>query len=535
LTTGVKQVRLLKILMPAWLIGIAVMLVLPSAAAAAWHRAETDHFIFYGTSAKDIREDAIRLERYDALLRTLTNIPKDSDAMKLTVYVLSDTDAVQRAYGGKDRDVAGFYSTTPSGVLAVVPRGIGEKEYDDVILFHEYAHHLMLHYFPTAYPAWYVEGFAEYLGTAQFTDKFAKIGLPANHRGYELMIDQTIPIETLLSANVGDLRRDQVGNFYGRAWLLTHYLSFEKARSGQQSQCLKFINDGMSPLEAARKAFGDLAVLNKDLERYLRASKISYLNIPNVPPSETTITVRELDRASGEALIDQLLLTRGTAKVEQQPIANRLRKLSGKYSGHAGVLTLLAEAEHDLGNYDAAVLAADAAIAVEPTNVRALLWKGSSLMRTLTKAKEKDPAKWKGARSWIVKANRANPQDPLPLFEYYQSFQAEGRDPTKSAIAGLGKAVSLIPQESAFRIPYALELAEAEDYAFAAIILQPIANSPHNSFAKSARILMTRLRAAAANPGEKVDLSALLAELNKDDEASEKKPPKPPVPPPPAK
>jgi hypothetical protein len=90
LTTGVKQVRLLKFLTPAWLIGIAVMLVLPSAAAAAWHRAETDHFIFYGTSAKDVREDAIRLERYDALLRDLTKIPKGSTTMKLTVYVLSD-------------------------------------------------------------------------------------------------------------------------------------------------------------------------------------------------------------------------------------------------------------------------------------------------------------------------------------------------------------------------------------------------------------------------------------------------------------
>ncbi len=501
----------------------------PSSVFAAWFRAETEHFIFYGTSAKDVRDDAIRLERYDELLRKLTNIPKDSSAMKLTVYVLSGTDAVQRAYGSGGRDIAGFYSTTPSGVIAVVPRGQGDKDYDDVVLFHEYAHHLMLHYFPTAYPAWYVEGFAEYLGTAQFTDKFAKIGLPANHRGYQLMIDETIPIETLLSASVGDLKRDQVGNFYGRAWLLTHYLSFDKSRRGQQAECLRLINEGMAPLDAARKAFGDLAVLNKDLQRYLGASRISYLNISNTPPADTSITVTELDRASGESLIDSLLLTRGTGAAERAPIANRLRKLTVRYPGSATAHTLLAEAEVDLDNYPAAIAAADIAIASEPRNVRALLWKGVALARSLIKSGDQDGAKWKSARNWIVKANRANPEDPLPLFEYYQSFKGEGAQPTKAAVAGLGKAVSLIPQESAFRIPYAIELAREGDYAFAAAILQPIANSPHNGFAASARLLMTRLRAAAAKPGDKFDFPAFLADLNsKAEKEDEDKGPKAP-------
>jgi tetratricopeptide (TPR) repeat protein len=511
-----------------WLLGLAII-AFPSLANAAWYRAETEHFIFYGTSAKGLRDDAIRLERYDALLRQLTQIPKDSSAMKLTVYVLSDTAAVQRAYGGKDRDVAGFYSTTPSGVIAVVPRGQGDKAYDDVVLFHEYAHHLMLHYFPRAYPAWYVEGFAEYLGTAQFTDKVAKIGLPAMHRGYELMVEDTIPIETLLSASVGDLNRDQVGNFYGRAWLLTHYLNFDKSRQGQLALCLKLINEGVSPLEAGKKAFGDLKVLQKDLERYLNASRISYMSFANLPPAETSITVTELDRATGETLIDRLQLTRGTAGPEQETIANRLRKMTAKYPGNANVYTLLAEAELDLDNYDAAIAAADVAITSDPKNVRALLWKGVSMARRLSKANDRDAAKWRSARSWIVKANRANPEDPLPLFEYYQSFQGEGVKPPKSGVDGLGKAVSLIPQESAFRIPFAIELAEAKDYGFAAAILQPIANSPHDGFARSARILMTRLQAAEAKPGSEIDISALLADLNKDtDKAAPNPPPAPP-------
>ena len=36
------------------------------------------------------------------------------------------------------------------------------------VLFHEYAHHFMLHHFPAAYPAWYVEGFAEFFSVVAF-------------------------------------------------------------------------------------------------------------------------------------------------------------------------------------------------------------------------------------------------------------------------------------------------------------------------------------------------------------------------------
>ncbi len=489
---------------------------------AAWYRAETPKFIFYGTSAKDVQNDALRLERYDALLRTLTGIPATTDSMKLTVYVLPDIAAVQRAHGGQaGKRIGGFYSASRSGVIAVVPRLTANDGYEDVLLFHEYAHHLMLHYFPVAYPAWYVEGFAEYLSTIQFTPDVAKIGLPAGHRRYELNEQRTTPIEMLLSAAVGELKRDEIGNFYGRAWLLTHYLSFEPKRKGQQSTYLEKINSGVPSLQAARQSFGDLDALQKELDRYLSGRKMNFLSVPN--KAETIpVTVTELDKATGDIMIERVMLARETSKDQLEPIATRLRKLSSVHPGHPAVLTLLAEAELYLKNFAAAGAAADAAIAAEPTNARALLWKGLSLGRPLFDAGNRDPDKWKVARSWIVRANRANIDDPLPLFEYYRTFRGEGKPATKAAVVGLERAVALIPQTNAFRVPLAYEKTKEKDFKTAAYLMQPLANSPHaGGAALWAKRVMEELRIAASQPIEKVDVNALMARVSPDRKGKE--------------
>jgi tetratricopeptide (TPR) repeat protein len=492
--------------------GFCLALILAAPASAGWYKAESPHFIFYGTSEKDLRDDIERLEKFDQLLRKMTNIPADSSSMKLQVFTLPDMAAVQRAYGGKARDVAGFYRASPSGVIAVVPRGtVGD--FSNIVLFHEYAHHLMLHYFPTAYPAWYVEGFAEYLSTTTFEKDVVKIGVPANHRAWQLFQESTVPIETLLSSSVGDLKRGQGGNFYGRAWLLTHYLSFAPSRKGQQAKYLELINKGTPSLDAAKQIFGDLDVLQRDLNKYLNAKSISVLNV-RLPTVPVDVKVTALDEGAGNSIMDRIRLTRGTTPEGREPIAARLRQQATKYSGSASVLTLLAEAELDLSNNDAAIKAADAALKIEPTNARALLWRGLALANPLIKADSQDAAKWKEARSWIVKANRANPEDPLPLFSYFSSFRNEGRKPTQIAIDGLGKAVGLLPQVGVYRMSYAFALAEQGEYKWSISLLRPIANSPHGgAMAAAVQNVIARFEAAAAGK-EKIDLEALTKSLD---------------------
>lgn len=101
------------------------------------------------------------------------------------------------------------------------------------------------------------------------------------------------------------------------------------------------------------------------------------------------------------------------------------------------------------------------------------------------------------ARSWIVRANRADTEDPLPLFEYYRSFRRAGQKPSAVAVQGLAKATALLPQADSFRFAYAYELAQTNKYNEAANYLRPIANSPHGgSKAQHAQLLISELEKA---------------------------------------
>ena len=153
--------------------GLAMFVATP--AHAAWHRASSPHFIIYSDqSPEKLRAFAVKLERFDKavrIARSMQDFPI-GDGNRLTVFVLSNTGAVRKLANDKTGFVAGFYIPRASGSVAFVPRNAGEGAKTDLnadtIFFHEYAHHLMLQKAQAAYPAWLVEGFAEFYSTAKF-------------------------------------------------------------------------------------------------------------------------------------------------------------------------------------------------------------------------------------------------------------------------------------------------------------------------------------------------------------------------------
>ena len=241
-------------------------------ADATWRQASTDHFVIYSEdSSKVLNEFATNLERYDAAMRYIRRLPdhKPSPSNRLTIFVVRSVGAVEKLYGKGGSDVAGFYMGRATGSFAITPRSSGGgSQYDlneQIVLLHEYAHHFMLQTYPGAFPAWLIEGFAEFNSTAKFeADGGVGIGLPANHRAYALAA-RPMKMEKLLVATVGGLKREEVEPLYARGWLLTHYLTFDPGRKGQLTTYIAAINNGTGSLEAAKKAFGDLDRLDRDL------------------------------------------------------------------------------------------------------------------------------------------------------------------------------------------------------------------------------------------------------------------------------
>lgn len=92
-------------------------------------------------------------------------------------------------------------------------------------------------------------------------------------RSWELVGDDVnqVPISTLLDTQKYlKNKNDDYDNFYGRSWLLFHKLIFSKERAGQLTKYLKLISNGYSEVNAAIMTFGDLELLDKELNAYQR-------------------------------------------------------------------------------------------------------------------------------------------------------------------------------------------------------------------------------------------------------------------------
>lgn len=480
----------------------ALLVLLTSPAHAQWRKSDTKHFTIYTTgSAESLRNFAIKVERFDRLLRRRYAVRDEETPQKLTIFMLPNQGAVSNIHGGGDRGVAGFYVPSGEGSMAVVPRSNGNSRYDldaDAVLFHEYTHHFMIRNFPVAYPAWFVEGFAEFLATVDFTKEGnAKVGAPAYYRGYSLVMELPIPATRLLTADVEDIDFDQRDAFYGRAWLLTHYLNFTKARAGQLEKYLNAINSGSTNIDAAKSAFGDLATLDKELKAYLNQSRISYVQELQPTPAPDRIEISDMGAGASATMLYRLRLMRGVDDEERAEIIKGLAAAAAKYPNAYEPKALLAQAYFDAGEDEKAIAAADAALALSPTDSRAMLYRGEAMLRKNVKDGASDSKLWKEARGWVVKANRANVNDPMPLFAYYRSFGQQGIAPPALSLDGLRRAYQMAPEDRTIRMTYASALAEQKQYAPAIRLVETVAFDPHNGpGAEDARRILKRLKAA---------------------------------------
>src|SRR4051812_22071313 len=126
------------------------MLCFAVPANAEWWEARTDHFIIYSkSSAKDAKEFAERLERYDQSLRSLQVIkpdPRLSDARRVKIYRAGNIVDISVLAGDAESGIAGFYIPRLEPVAFVPAREQVQlrSELDpETVLKHEYAHHFM--------------------------------------------------------------------------------------------------------------------------------------------------------------------------------------------------------------------------------------------------------------------------------------------------------------------------------------------------------------------------------------------------------
>lgn len=460
------------------LLGLLAGLSLASPASAAWLEARSAHFIIYSEGKPEqLQQFATELERFDATMRVLRKMEprEDSPNNRLTIFLVSTDATVRSFYGAQATSLAGFYQGRAGESYAFVPRVTGDRYFTSkLVLLHEYSHHFMFRNFAAAYPGWFSEGFAEFSASARFNaDGSVDIGMPARHRSFELGMMQNVPVRAMFEGKAPGMA------VYSRGWLLTHYLTFSPTRKGQLDAYLRAINAGKSSLAAAEQEFGDLDALNVELNKYLRTPRMSYMNLAADKLKIGPIEVRALSAGADEMMPIFMRSRRGVDKKGAEKLVPKARKVAADYPNDAFVQLALAEAEIDAGNLAEADAAAERVLAVDPSSVRALVFRGRVALERVKGDAKSTEADWKAARRWFVRANRLEPGAPQPLLWFYRSHVEEGGTSPDIAFDGLRSAVLLAPEDMPLRMNVAVQLLGKGSTDEARVLLAPLAYDPH--------------------------------------------------------
>lgn len=495
-------------------------------AAAEWFEATSKHFIVYANgTAESVRKRAERLEQFDSLVRYYQSIPSQEGdgSNKVTVYVVANDAAVRRLFGAGGKNIAGFYQGRASGSVAFTPAQGGEPGdinalQPQIVLFHEYTHHLMLGNISVALPAWYAEGYPEFLSTARFEKDFVWLGAPAQHRAYDLLLGTELTAEQLFSLDMSKKMRDaKVAALYARGWLLTHYLMIDPKRSAQLNSYLLAINDGKPGVEAARAAFGDLDALNRALSSYLHKSTMSAYKIPLTRLTTPVVAIRPLSAGEREMITLRMRSDRGVNRETAQPILAEALPIADRYPKDAMVQGWFAEMALDAGRNDLADAAADRALAIDPKSSQALVYKAQVHLRRARDAKMTDPLVWREARGWLLRANKLDTNDAYALMLFYSSFGMAGTPATDNAKAALRRAHELVPQDEGLAYAYATQMLIDDKRDEARAALRPLAYSAHSNPDNAAAKLIAALATGKTGPQALASLGGDAAKVTIED------------------
>jgi Flp pilus assembly protein TadD len=298
-------------------------LAAPAAPAAAlprkgdpWLQLRSPHFTFFSNaSERTARKVALDLEQLRSALSQLNPGLELTSPIPTWIYVFKDTSSFapyRLLYEGRSQSGEGYFIFHPYGNHAAInadPRGDATS-----LIYHEYLHDVLANNYPDL-PLWFNEGMAEYYSTFKVAGGEAKIGQPILPHIIWLNGNAMIPLAQLVEMgrssrdyNEGDRR----GVFYAESWALVHYLlTGSPERRQQAAQYLRDLADGVRSAEAFQRAFGDLAILERDLRGYVRSGAFSYQRLLVTQEANISLSITPLSWPDTLYRLGDLLLHNG--------------------------------------------------------------------------------------------------------------------------------------------------------------------------------------------------------------------------------
>lgn len=359
---------------------------------ASWVVVKSARFEIFSTlPAQKVKVLATELERFHALVYTVTNEPKVESAVPTRIYALA------RRSQYSELGLAGTLGFFVPGlrenqiVLSDFTPNLGASE----VIFHEYVHFVLRNGKNRPYPVWYDEGLAEFFSTVVHHEDLMVIGAIPKSRIAWFERGNWIPTERIVAARAYDdlYAGHDLGMFYAQSWALVHYLTLDRGPGspsigGALPRYLELVEGGSSTDDAYRAAFGEIPGRSgQKIKNLLDDGKMKVLGIP--------ITELDFDRTEPKV--------RTPGAVE---IAVRLGQLYLRN-----------------GKSERAAEEFRAAIALDARNARAQAGLGDAL---------KFQDRFDEAEPYFKRAVELDPKDPLNQIDLAKFYQDRGRKKAES-------------------------------------------------------------------------------------------------------
>jgi Flp pilus assembly protein TadD len=484
-----------------------VALFVSSPANAEWRKAETARFVVYGdVDTRTITEAAQELELYDSVLRFLHGVNINGvPARKLSIYLVRDSAGLRQVRPGLSGLVAGFYSATDEDIFAIAINERPDRrsvrasriEPNKQALLHEYAHHFMLDSSAAGYPAWLVEGYAEYFSTADLDSHQIRVGLHSPERAYWLNQGPWLSLDDILTHRVSDFRTgERQIQFYAQSWLLTHWFLSRPERASMLVAYNNNMRQGMGSVPAFEVSTGmTLAAMEAEQRRYVRqpvAIKVFSADRFGTP----TVEVTSLPSGESELLLLNLRLDVTLDEDDAAQALNQIRSRAARFPNTPFAQRVLARAEAKYGDDGTAEAILQALIQTDPNDAESL--EGLAQIR-IDKADDDGadrPTLLREARTYLARAYASNPERYQTLFALARIRTTAPSYPTDNDMATILAAYDLAPQVDSVRFLAAQARMMRGEYAEAITLLEPLASDPHGEDgAAAAQALIEQARA----------------------------------------
>jgi hypothetical protein len=508
---------------------VASIVLVAGPVRAEWRKAETGHFIVYGNvSERQIRTYAQKAERFDSLLRAYYPIVVDHEIPKLEIFLADGSADMNRAAPGIGSSVAGYYTPNNGRIHAVVNT---DAVSGDLVLFHEYAHHFMFQMRSNAYPSWFVEGFAEYYGTAEVKPDRIRFGgfEPGRISALNQGANSWARMEDVLKWRYTASGRYPAGLYYAQSWAMTHYFMSTPERIRMLGQYLSAVIGGQDSVEAMRAVTGRTPEqLQEDVRDYV-SGPINILE-PQIEIPEPEVTVSTLTPAESALAWLELRLDSETVVEEPEEEDGATRKSEGqkareareraenradlirdsqaaaaRYPGDPTAIRVIARAQRLALDPVAALTTLEPLLSDSSTDAVALNLAAMALLdqtRTSTDA-EAGALLRRRASGYLARAMDADPLEFQNYLGLNDTRRGQARYPTQNDVTTLEVAVALAPQSFDARLRLGEAYMARGLNGEAVQILMPVSNSPHRgSYTRRAREMIVAARTAAGQATE---------------------------------